>query len=174
MGPSPTAVKLLGGEPFSAGRRQRNRIQKKGIPRHRLTKAGLEFNWPLAGHAIRTGPRKHEPMRKRLRWKMAGSNPGPCQAALTLFPALREKMSILLDTFRGSSAKIGTTQRKLAWPLRRDGTHKSSSVPNLFDWNAFQLLQASGFEQPYGRFAFQLQTVLHCLFDGTDSFRVRA
>ena len=90
------------------------------------------------------------------------------------FPSSARKLSSLLDTFRGSSAKIGTTQRKLAWPLRRDDTHKSSSVPTLFDWNAFQLLQASGFEQPYGRFAFQLQTVLHCLFDDTDSFRVRA
>ena len=35
---------------------------------------------------------------------------------------------ILLDSFRGSSVKIGTIQRKLAWPLRKDDTLKSGSV----------------------------------------------
>ena len=29
---------------------------------------------------------------------------------------------------RGSSVKIGTIQRRLAWPLRKDDTHKSRSV----------------------------------------------
>ena len=32
-----------------------------------------------------------------------------------------------LDSFRGSSVKIGTIQRRLAWPLRKDDTHKSRS-----------------------------------------------
>ena len=41
------------------------------------------------------------------------------------------KMS-LLDSLRGSSVKIGTIQRRLAWPLRKDDTHKSRSVPNFF------------------------------------------
>ena len=36
-----------------------------------------------------------------------------------------------LDSFRGSSVKIGTIQRRLAWPLRKDDTHKSRSVPNF-------------------------------------------
>ena len=36
------------------------------------------------------------------------------------------------DSLRGSSDKIGTIQRRLAWPLRRDDTHKSRSVPSLF------------------------------------------
>ena len=29
------------------------------------------------------------------------------------------------DSLRGSSDKIGTIQRRLAWPLRKDDTHKS-------------------------------------------------
>ena len=36
------------------------------------------------------------------------------------------------DSLRGSSVKIGTIQRRLAWPLRKDDTHKSRSVNNLF------------------------------------------
>ncbi len=31
----------------------------------------------------------------------------------------------------GSSVKIGTIQRRLAWPLRKDDTHKSRSVYNF-------------------------------------------
>ena len=37
----------------------------------------------------------------------------------------------LSDSSRGSSVKIGTIQRRLAWPLRKDDTHKSRSVPNF-------------------------------------------
>ena len=37
-----------------------------------------------------------------------------------------------MDSLRGSSDKIGTIQRRLAWPLRKDDTHKSRSVPNFF------------------------------------------
>ncbi len=33
-----------------------------------------------------------------------------------------------LDSLRGSSVKIGTIQRRLAWPLRKDDTHKSRDV----------------------------------------------
>ena len=43
---------------------------------------------------------------------------------------LRKKPSIL-DSLRGSSDKIGTIQRRLAWPLRKDDTHKSKSVPSF-------------------------------------------
>ena len=32
------------------------------------------------------------------------------------------------DSVRGSSVKIGTIQRRLAWPLRKDDMHKSRSV----------------------------------------------
>ena len=35
------------------------------------------------------------------------------------------------DSLRGSSVKIGTIQRRLAWPLRKDDTHKSRSVNSL-------------------------------------------
>ena len=34
----------------------------------------------------------------------------------------------LMDSLRGSSVKLGTIQRILAWPLRKDDTHKSRSV----------------------------------------------
>ena len=37
----------------------------------------------------------------------------------------------ILDSLRGSSVKIGTIQRRLAWPLRKDDTHKSRSVNNF-------------------------------------------
>ena len=33
-----------------------------------------------------------------------------------------------LDFLRGSSVNIETMQRRRAWPLRKDGTHKSKSV----------------------------------------------
>ena len=36
------------------------------------------------------------------------------------------------DSLRGSSIKIGTIQRRLAWPLRKDDTHKSRSVNTSF------------------------------------------
>ena len=36
------------------------------------------------------------------------------------------------DSLRGSSVKLGTMQRRLAWPLRKDDTHKSRSVNNFF------------------------------------------
>ena len=34
----------------------------------------------------------------------------------------------VVDSLRGSSVKIGTIQRRLAWPLRKDDTHISRSV----------------------------------------------
>ena len=38
---------------------------------------------------------------------------------------------IILHFLRGSSVKIGTIQRRLAWPLRKDDTHKSRSVNSI-------------------------------------------
>ena len=38
-----------------------------------------------------------------------------------------------LDSLRGSSVNIGTIQRRLAWPLRKDDTHKSRSVNDNLD-----------------------------------------
>ena len=37
----------------------------------------------------------------------------------------------LSDSLRGSSDKIGTIQRRLAWPLRKDDTRESRSVPGF-------------------------------------------
>ena len=42
------------------------------------------------------------------------------------------KLNAASDSLRGSSVKIGTIQRRLAWPLRKDDTHKSRSVNNSF------------------------------------------
>ena len=36
------------------------------------------------------------------------------------------------DSLRGSSVKLGTIQRILAWPLRTDDTHTSISVNNTY------------------------------------------
>ena len=36
-----------------------------------------------------------------------------------------------MDSLRGSSVKIGTIQRRFAWPLRKDDTHTSRSVSNF-------------------------------------------
>ena len=46
-----------------------------------------------------------------------------------------------LDSLRGSSVKIGTIQRRLAWPLRKDDTHKSRSVNN-FSYGAARIAPA--------------------------------
>ena len=43
------------------------------------------------------------------------------------------------DSLRGSSVKIGTIQRRLAWPLRKDDTHKSRSVNNFLTFGFFSL-----------------------------------
>ena len=43
----------------------------------------------------------------------------------------RQCRSILSDPLRKSSVKIGTIQRRLAWPLRKDDTHKSRSVSHF-------------------------------------------
>ena len=43
----------------------------------------------------------------------------------------RNSRLVLLDSLRGSSVKIGTIQRRLAWPLRKDDTHKARSVTNF-------------------------------------------
>jgi len=45
-----------------------------------------------------------------------------------------EKRGPWEDSLRGSSVKIGTIQRRLAWPLRKDDTHKSRSVNKQGPW----------------------------------------
>ena len=51
--------------------------------------------------------------------------------SLTGFLARKDVLKPL-DSFRGSSVKIGTIQRRLAWPLRKDDTHKSRSGNHFF------------------------------------------
>ena len=46
--------------------------------------------------------------------------------SLTGLPARKDVLT-LLDSFRGSSVKIGPIQRRSALPLRKDDTHKSKS-----------------------------------------------
>ena len=46
--------------------------------------------------------------------------------------SIASECQLLTDSLRGSSVKIGTIQRRLAWPLRKDDTHKSGSVLNFF------------------------------------------
>ena len=50
-----------------------------------------------------------------------------CQCAQRIICA-HDTTAHTLDSLRGSSVKIGTIQRRLAWPLRKDDTHKSRSV----------------------------------------------
>jgi len=40
----------------------------------------------------------------------------------------RERTRRSMDSLRGSSVDIGTIQRRLAWPLRKDHAHRSRSV----------------------------------------------
>ena len=53
-----------------------------------------------------------------------GARPQKTKDASPIF----QMMTLILDSLRGSSVKIGTIQRRLAWPLRKDDTHKSRSV----------------------------------------------
>ena len=41
----------------------------------------------------------------------------------------------------GTSDKIGTIQRRLAWPLRKDDTHKSRNGPNFFHFPLLWILR---------------------------------
>ncbi|OEL18730.1 hypothetical protein BAE44_0020247, partial [Dichanthelium oligosanthes] len=45
------------------------------------------------------------------------------------YKARRHKLAVSSET----SDKIGTIQRRLAWPLRKDDTHKSRNGPNFFE-----------------------------------------
>ena len=56
----------------------------------------------------------------------------------------------LSEPLTRSSAKIGTIQRRLAWPLRKDDTHKSRSVNNFF------------FAQPFCNFALCISLLMAC------------
>ena len=81
----------------------------------------------------------------------------------------RKIKTLLLELF-GASVKIGTIQRRLAWPLRKDDTHKSRSVNNffrLFFWNVilndfvlvFELTENARLAQSVERQPFKLVVV---------------
>ena len=59
----------------------------------------------------------------------------PTIAAVAGRTSVADGPDSLTDSLRGSSVKIGTTQRRLArglaWPLRKDDTHKSGNVLNF-------------------------------------------
>jgi len=69
--------------------------------------------------------------------------------------------SVHLDSLRGSSVKIGTIQRRLAWPLRKDDTHKSRSVNDFLplvvlpvcSWLLFFFLRGFSFGLALARFS---------------------
>ena len=44
------------------------------------------------------------------------------------------RVLLFVDSLRGSSDKIGTIQRRLAWPLRKDDTHYHLSLNYLHCW----------------------------------------
>ena len=75
----------------------------------------------------------------RIPFKVSGGVPSPPEQPQREWKTRRVKhkkmyarlfcyFSVFLDSLRGSSVKIGTIQRRLAWPLRKDDTHKSRSV----------------------------------------------
>ncbi|KAK1428601.1 hypothetical protein QVD17_17440 [Tagetes erecta] len=45
---------------------------------------------------------------------------------------------------RGTSDKIGTIQRRLAWPLRKDDTHKSRNGSGGSDFRGLQAVGSGG------------------------------
>ena len=53
--------------------------------------------------------------------------------ALSPRPRPRQDWGLEMDSLRGSSVKIGTIQRRLAWPLRKGDTHKARSETGA--WN---------------------------------------
>ena len=63
---------------------------------------------------------------------------------LKISPCCPTFLTFQLDPLRRSSVKIGTIQRRLAWPLRKDDTHKSRSVTNFFYfcWDGYSVIVA--------------------------------
>ena len=75
------------------------------------------------------GAQEQEAQEKCTGVKTLAAVSGSCLRVEMAREVLRFGMVFLcLDSLRGSSVKIGTIQRRLAWPLRKDDTHKSRSV----------------------------------------------
>jgi len=52
-----------------------------------------------------------------------------CRAFIVLYINRKWTLEVVSSE---TSDKIGTIQRRLAWPLRKDDTHKSRNGPNFF------------------------------------------
>ena len=63
----------------------------------------------------------------------------------------------LWDSLRGSSDKIGTIQRRLAWPLRKDDTHKSRSVPSFLYPSGPTYFSTPHYRIPFGDHPIKLE-----------------
>ena len=74
--------------------------------------------WKLVSMALR---------RLYLHWMPSEVSSSPADGNLSGSPitVLRRKHVFISDPLRGSSVKIRTIQRRVAWPLRKDATHKS-------------------------------------------------
>ena len=71
------------------------------------------------------------PWLRKIAWTLPVGDVHVQPGQLSLSTGSRLARNVLLDSLRGSSVKIGTIQRRLAWPLRKDDTHKSRSVTNF-------------------------------------------
>ena len=72
---------------------------------------------------------KHEETETlKSRWGLEDDGPNLCACHVLGLMFDLVAVSSTWDSLRGSSDKIGTIQRRLAWPLRKDDTHKSRSV----------------------------------------------
>ena len=82
------------------------------------------------------------------RWKLGFSNYRTSARFFYTWEAIimRRVAVARMDPLRRSSVKIGTIQRRLAWPLRKDDTHKSRSVTNFF-FNVLAKISKLNFEK---------------------------
>ena len=72
------------------------------------------------------------PWLRKIAWTLPVGDVHVQPGQLSLSTGSRLARNVLLDSLRGSSVKIGTIQRRLAWPLRKDDTHKLRSGNNFF------------------------------------------
>ncbi|RDX62893.1 hypothetical protein CR513_58737, partial [Mucuna pruriens] len=64
----------------------------------------------------------------------------------------------------GTSDKIGTIQRRLAWPLRKDDTHKSRNVKGMAELFILQMLSLSkSFLEFFVEFRCTVSLILHMI-----------
>ena len=120
---------------FAAGKTQSSR--KNTLQQHKSTFAAEKMHFGGSGKKPSEAGKNPSEARKKpaeagkkpAAEKVQLCNPKSCRNGKNTFPQ-REKAAapISMESLRGSSDKIGTIQRKLAWPLRKDDTHKSRSV----------------------------------------------